>query len=133
MLLAYNTAMSDFLETDSDGTESLRKILSDNIRAYRKALHLTQERLAESADISLSYLADIEHCKTWISDRTLLRLAKALHRQPFELLLPAAQARESEKPDIHEISDIIHAGKKELMSAVSTICDGTIRKIMSVQ
>ena len=133
MLLAYNTAMSDFLETDGEGTESLRKILSDNIRACRKALHLTQERLAESADISLSYLADIEHCKTWISDRTLLRLAQSLHRQPFELLLPAGQAQETEQADIHKISDIMHEEKKELMSAVSTICDGTIRKIMSVQ
>ena len=132
MLLAYNTAMSDFLETDGEGTESLRKILSDNIRAYRKALHLTQERLAESADISLSYLADIEHCKTWISDRTLLRLAKALHRQPFELLLPAGQAQETEQADIHKISDIMHEEKKELMKAVSAICDTTIQQIMRV-
>ena len=48
---------SYIIETDL----SLRKILSNNIRKKRKELHLTQERLAENADISLPYLSDIEH------------------------------------------------------------------------
>ena len=48
----------------SNADLSLRKILSQNIRIFRKNLHLTQERLAENADISLPYLSDIEHCKT---------------------------------------------------------------------
>ena len=47
----------------SNADLSLRKILSQNIRIFRKNLHLTQERLAENADISLPYLSDIEHCK----------------------------------------------------------------------
>ena len=44
-----------------EANSELRAILSKNIRAARKNLHLTQERLAENADISLPYLADIEH------------------------------------------------------------------------
>lgn len=122
--------MTESLETESDGTENLRKTLSNNIRASRRDLHLTQESLAEAADISLSYLADIEHCKTWISDKTLLKLAKALHKQPFELLQeeqPAAQ-----KSDIRAISDIMYEEKKELVQSVSAICDKTIQKIMKM-
>ena len=65
---------------------SLRKILSENIRNRRKELHLTQDRLAENADISLPYLPDIEHCKTWVSDKTLIKLAKALGKKPSDLL-----------------------------------------------
>ena len=131
MILAYNFCMSDIFETDSEGTEDLRKTLSNNIRYYRKELHLTQEQLAENADISLSYLADIEHCKTWISDKTLLKLAKALHKKPFELLL--TQKTESGKLDIHLISDIICEEKKELIKTVSEICDRTSQKILRVR
>ena len=119
--------MSDFLETDGEETEELRRILSNNIRTFRKDLHLTQEQLAENADISLSYLADIEHCKTWISDKTLMKLAKALHRQPFELLVESLE--NEEKTNLHAISDIIYNEKKELLKTVSEICDKTIQKI----
>ncbi|MBP5696647.1 MAG: helix-turn-helix transcriptional regulator [Treponema sp.] len=119
--------MSDFLETDGEETEELRRILSNNIRTFRKDLHLTQEQLAENADISLSYLADIEHCKTWISDKTLMKLAKALHRQPFELLIESL--KNEEKTNLHAISDIIYNEKKELLKTVSEICDRTIQKI----
>ena len=129
-ILSYNYFMADVLGKDKDETDVLRKTLSNNIRMFRKSLHLTQELLAENADISLSYLADIEHCKTWISDKTLLKLAKSLHKQPFELLIE--QEIDSEKSDIHLISKIIYDEKKELVKTVSEICDNTIQKIMKI-
>ena len=97
---------------ENEEIKALRKILSDNIRSYRKELHLTQEALAEAADISLSYLADIEHCKTWISDKTLLK---------------------PKKTNIKKISDIIYDEKKTLLKSVSEICDKSIQKIMKVK
>jgi transcriptional regulator with XRE-family HTH domain len=54
------------MESQDDG--ELQRILSHNIRSSQKALRFTQEQLAEYADISLSYLTDIERCKTWVSD-----------------------------------------------------------------
>ena len=122
--------MSDKFEINNDGTENLRAILSNNIRKYRKELHLTQEQLAENADISLSYLTDIEHCKTWISDKTLLKLARALRKKPFELLIEDTTT--TEKTDIHAISDLIYDEKKELVKTVSAICDKTIQKIIKI-
>ncbi len=122
--------MSEISEKDGEETEGLRRTLSNNIREFRRNLHLTQEQLAENADISLSYLADIEHCKTWISDRTLMKLSRALHRQPFELLVEAESG--SERTNISEISDIIYNEKKELIKNVSDICDRTIQKIMKL-
>ena len=123
--------MPKSVEAGGEETEELRKILSNNIREFRKDLHLTQEQLAENSDISLSYLADIEHCKTWISDKTLLKLAKSLHRKPFELL--AEQKSDSEKSDIRKISGIIHKEKKELVKTISAICDNTLQKIMQIE
>lgn len=123
--------MPKSVEAGGEETEELRKILSNNIREFRKDLHLTQEQLAENSDISLSYLADIEHCKTWISDKTLLKLAKSLHKKPFELL--AEQKSDSEKSDIRKISSIIHNEKKELVKTISAICDNTLQKIMQIE
>ena len=52
-------------------------------------MHISQEKLAEYADISLSYMTDIERCRTWVSDKTLQSLAKALNMNAWELLSPA--------------------------------------------
>jgi DNA-binding XRE family transcriptional regulator len=52
------------MEFDID-TCQLRKTLSENIKQQRKILSLTQEKLAESADISPNMVNDIEGCRTW--------------------------------------------------------------------
>ena len=86
MILTYNDSMPKDNFSDEAENLYLRKILSTNIRNLRAKYHLTQERLAENAEISLPYLSDIEHCKTWVSDKTLIKLAKALHSEPSQLL-----------------------------------------------
>jgi transcriptional regulator with XRE-family HTH domain len=78
------------VQTDDD---DLRQILSINIRAARKDRHLTQTQLAIYADLSLSYMTDIERCKAWVSDKTLLKIAKALEISPWQLLRPAAEGK----------------------------------------
>ena len=69
-------------------SKDLRKILSRNIKAIRGKLHISQAKLAEYAEISHSYLTDIERCRTWVSDKTLQNLAKALNREVWELFFP---------------------------------------------
>lgn len=115
----------------SDADLSLRKILSQNIRFFRKNLHLTQERLAENADISLPYLSDIEHCKTWVSDKTLLKLSKALNTTPSELLnenIPPVEIHLKE----NSIADLLLEQKKQISKAVSDICDETFSKLLKL-
>lgn len=115
----------------SNADLSLRKILSQNIRIFRKNLHLTQERLAENADISLPYLSDIEHCKTWVSDKTLLKLSKALNTTPSELLnenIPPVEIHLKE----NLIADLLLEQKKQISKAVSDICDETFSKLLEL-
>ena len=59
--------------------ESVRKVVAQNVRKYRKQNNLTQEKLAKLAEISNTYIANIECGKTWISDRTLEKISRALH------------------------------------------------------
>lgn len=74
----------------------LRKVLAQNIKRRRKELGMTQAKLAEYADLTEPYMNDIERCKTWVSDKTLLQLAFALHVNPYELLVPEGQSGCSE-------------------------------------
>lgn len=131
MILSYNINMSKENDDISNADLSLRKILSQNIRIFRKNLHLTQERLAENADISLPYLSDIEHCKTWVSDKTLLKLSKALNTTPSELLnenIPPVEIHLKE----NSIADLLLEQKKQISKAVSDICDETFSKLIEL-
>ena len=110
---------------------SLRKILSENIRNRRKELHLTQDRLAENADISLPYLSDIEHCKTWVSYKTLIKLAKALGKKPSDLL-KENESIVQEKSIESFYADIIMSQKKQLLETINNICDSTFSELMSL-
>jgi len=66
----------------------VRKILSSNLKKYRENLGLSQEKLAENAEISTMMVKDIEACRTWISDKTLEGLANALKTDIYCLLMP---------------------------------------------
>jgi transcriptional regulator with XRE-family HTH domain len=67
---------------------NLRKILSINIKKYRAILGISQEKLAEKAEISANMVNDIEGCRTWVSDKTLIKIANALETEIYMLLLP---------------------------------------------
>lgn len=65
----------------------LRKHLSLNIKQRRKIFAMTQEKLAEDTGLSAQTINDIEGCRTWVSDKTLVKLAEVLRTTPAELLL----------------------------------------------
>lgn len=55
-------------------------IFSKNIRTYRKRRGFTQEVLAERAEMSISYIKQIESCKEFknLTLTAMLKLSKAL-------------------------------------------------------
>jgi transcriptional regulator with XRE-family HTH domain len=55
-----------------------RRLLGENIRAQRKRLRLSQEKLAEKADLHPVYIGDIERGEENVSLDSLVRIAKAL-------------------------------------------------------
>ncbi|MBR1722752.1 MAG: helix-turn-helix transcriptional regulator [Treponema sp.] len=67
--------------------DELRKNLSFNIKQRRKLFTMTQEKLAEDTGLSAQTINDIEGCRTWVSDKTLVKLAEVLRTTPAELLL----------------------------------------------
>ena len=77
--------------------DDVRKILAQNIKKRRKELGITQSKLAEMADISEPYMNDIERCQTWISDKTLSKLALALNLEIHELFIKSDEITEKSK------------------------------------
>jgi transcriptional regulator with XRE-family HTH domain len=118
-------------------TQDLRTILSQNIRKARNSLHISQAKLAEFADISVSHMLDIEYCKTWVSDKTLHSIARALNMEAYELLLPEKSAKDTksgrQNGGLQRTAAIIHAKKKELRKKTDEVMDGLILEIMRTQ
>jgi transcriptional regulator with XRE-family HTH domain len=64
-----------------------RRLLGENIRAHRKRLRLSQEKLAERADLHPVYIGDIERGEENVSLDSLVRIAKALKMPLRDLVL----------------------------------------------
>lgn len=62
-------------------------IVGKRIREIREYQHLTREQLAEQADISVQFLADIEVGRKSMSINTLFKLSNALHVSNDYLIL----------------------------------------------
>ncbi len=62
-----------------------REVLGNTIERLRKARKMTQEDLAESAHINVSYLAKIENGYVNTTVRYLIKLSKGLKVQVKEL------------------------------------------------
>jgi len=69
-------------------TGKLRETLSHNLKVERKKLGFTQEKLAEIAELSAQTINDIEGCRMWVSDKTICKLARVLHIEAYQLLIP---------------------------------------------
>ena len=100
----------------------IKKILSVNLKKHREKLGITQEELAENAEISTMMVKDIEGCRTWISDKTLISLASALKTDVYRLLMPDTLPEEeiykSVQKDIEALSrKILHDVENNLKSA----------------
>lgn len=62
-------------------------ILGANVRAHRQRLGLTQEQLAEAADLHRTYIGAIERGDRNVSLRNIASIAQALHIEPYKLLI----------------------------------------------
>ncbi len=63
------------------------KIFGNNVRKYRKELHISQEKLAEKSGLHRTYISSIECYKRSISLENIQRLADALEIEPYKLLI----------------------------------------------
>ncbi len=71
----------------------LRDVFATNLRRLRNARKLSQDDLAYEAEVSRSYLSQLEKGAFYASLKIVGRLAKALKVEPAELLKTPARPR----------------------------------------
>ena len=108
-----------------DNSLNLRKTLAVNIKKQREKLGITQENLAEKADISAAMMNDIEGCRTWISDKTLKKLSSALKIDTYRLFIPEITSGEAIPVEVvMELSMELH----EMLKKYTTNVEKTLKQ-----
>lgn len=113
--------------------ESIRSIVAQNVRKYRRQVGLTQEKLAELADISNTYIANIECGKTWISDKTLEKISAALRTDAYLFFIAPLpdDGSDSEKPAaLHEEFKKIDEAKEQLCSYIQHFFNNEVKRLV---
>jgi transcriptional regulator with XRE-family HTH domain len=64
----------------------LRDVFATNLRRLRNAKGMSQDDLAYEAEVSRSYLSQLEKGAFYASLKVIGRLSKALHAEPAEFL-----------------------------------------------
>ncbi|MFB9262842.1 helix-turn-helix domain-containing protein [Bradyrhizobium erythrophlei] len=67
--------------------------MAANLRRLRNEKGLAQDDLAYEAEVSRSYLSQLEKGAFYASLKILEKLAKALKVEPYELILPPSRKR----------------------------------------
>ena len=70
------------------------QLLGNRIAQFRKKRKITQEKLAEKAEISNNYLSNIENNHSIPSLETVIKLCNALDITPNELLLGISKSEQ---------------------------------------
>lgn len=74
--------------------ENIQRTFGTVLRKYRLQQHLSQEKLAELADLDRTYISQIERGLKSPSLKALLALSQALHIQAHVLVAEVEQALE---------------------------------------
>jgi transcriptional regulator with XRE-family HTH domain len=102
---------------------SIREVLARNLKMNRLKLGLTQEKLAEKADISTNYLAMVELARKFPSADMLERLAATLEIEPYELFyMPSPAEKALEQLQTSVAANIEQVVAKAIKEALADIC-----------
>ena len=87
-------------------TQEIKDLFGRNVKYFRFHRQLSQAALAEKADISVTFLSNIERGKMFPKVETLSRLTESLGVEVFELFR-ADIVSEDNKKMIHRLSEDI--------------------------
>jgi len=109
---------------------NIKQILAANLRENRRKRGLTQEKLAEMANMSLHYLATLELGNNFPSGEMLEKLAQALNIQAFQLFTPTATP---EGALLHLEQSIVTNIKQALKEAVKEVVAEQYIELKSIE
>jgi len=112
---------------------SAKQIIAKNVKKYRKLNDMTQEQLAEAADVSNTYIANIECGHTWISDKTLEKIASSLHIELYQLFIEdiATPSHDLQLDKRDEIIKYLTDRENEISNYIKSYFSETFEKIIA--
>jgi len=106
------------------GGKELRAILAKNVKLYRSRRNWSQADLAEDANISITFLSDIERGKKWPHPDTLSNIASALDINVFELFKDNADVDPKKRVLMNRfVKDVSLSLEKSLAQSVNQSID----------
>ena len=99
---------------------AITDIFAANLKENRRKKGLTQEKLAEKADISLRYIAMMELGKSFPSGEMVEKLAKALDINAYQLFNPTAT-----------LDGAFHQLKQEIVAEINQTVTKAIKQALS--
>jgi transcriptional regulator with XRE-family HTH domain len=101
----------------------IREVLTANLKENRRIQGLTQEQLAEKADVSAHYIAIIETCKAFPKPEILERLAAALNIETHQLFsMPPGTDESLERIERNVVATIERVVAKSIKEAFADEC-----------
>jgi transcriptional regulator with XRE-family HTH domain len=100
---------------------SIREILAANLKENRRKLGLTQEKLAEMANVSIHYISMIETCNKYPKPEMLERIAENLGIEPYKLFIIEDDPNEPLKRLHQSIVNDMKIIVKEAVDEIKTI------------
>ena len=86
--------------------KDIASVVGERIRAYRKRSGLTQEALAEKAELHHTYIGQLERGEKNATLETVEKIARALN-VPFEILFEAIISGDTDNAVAKEAYDLI--------------------------
>jgi len=109
---------------------NVREIFAENLKQNRHKCGITQEKLAERAEVSTHYISMIELARNFPKSEVIGRLANALNIEVYELFLTSrSSAIEQEKLQ----RSIIAVIKQTVSQSVETSIETTIEKMFNLK
>ncbi len=107
--------------------------IGERVRTYRKLGRLTQERLAEKADLSVHYLSRIETGSATPTLESLARIAEALGVQIGELFQFLKGEPQEAKELIRQITRLLKGRRPEELSMIKSLIGQIVELLPSVK
>ncbi|HXF92475.1 MAG TPA: helix-turn-helix transcriptional regulator [Nitrospiraceae bacterium] len=105
----------------------IKRAVGQRIKTVRQRMGLTQDQLAERVGLSPKYISGIERGVENPTMDTLIRLAKMLEVEPYDLFL-FGESEESEKVLRKSIEKMIREADREKLQ----LCFDIMRKILQL-
>ena len=96
--------------------------IGERIKKSRKAVGLTQEKLADRIDVSSQYVSDLERGVVGTSVPTLVNICETLHVSCDYILMgresvpiAASDSKDSSDPDIYKSIQFLSSSEKDIV------------------